>query len=226
MIKNADGWDVEDTVITKIGEEGDWYYLTAETGYTFGVSKEECGSLIPEQGDLLTVYTQGFSNVVGIVIDGVQVRYKTPSQVERERIDWLINYNQEKLDRLRTNWDAWQEKVENLHPTLRKRIRRFESQGGNNSKFDFWLEDGGYELAALEGANALLQAAEFYHPADKDRQHKFLVDWWSLNTKAHDYNYKYQMELVPAFGDGHSGNTAGAAYSLAVGILVGSYVEA
>lgn len=226
MIKNADGWTVENTFIDKVSVEDDWYWITGGHGWTTGVSKEECGNLVPAIGDSLTVYTKGFSEVVGLEIAGHQVRYKTPSQVERERIDWLINYRQEKLDRLRNNWDNWQERVEKLHPVLKKRIRRFESQGeSNNSKFEFWLEDGGYELMALEGANALINWATGPGRFGHETPEAAVKYWWSLNTAEHDYNYQAQKDLVPEFGEGHSGNTAGAAYSLALGILTGSYSE-
>lgn len=221
MMKNSDGYNVEYTHIKDVEYTEDWYYITGQSGWTFGLSKEECADVVPKTGDSLTVYTKNFSEVVGAEIEGRQVRYKTPAQVDRERIDWLIDYNQKKLDRLRENWDSWQERVERLHPTIKKRIRRFETQGeSNNSKFEFWLEDGGYELMALEGANALLNAV--------DRNGggiEWLDWWWSLNTKEYGYNYKKQEELVPEFGDGHSGNTAGAAYSLARAILTGEYRE-
>lgn len=221
-MRNSDGYDVENTYIKDVEYSNDWYYITGGSGWTFGVSKEECKDFVPKMLDELTVFTRNFSEVVGVVVAGRQVRYKTPAMVERERIDWLINYRQEKLDRLRNNWDLWQERVERLHPTLKARIRRFESQGeSNNSKFEWWLDDGGYELMALEGANALLNAV--------DRNGggvEWLDWWWSLNSEEHNYDYKKQEELVPEFGEGHSGNTAGAAYSFARAILTGEYVEA
>lgn len=222
MLKNSDGWDVEYTYIDKVDTFENYYSLSKRDGWTLGISKEECGDLVPLPGDSLTCYTQGFNNVVGLTIAGKVVRYKTPKEVAWERMIWLAEYNQSKITAFLENYDVWQTQVDALHPTLKARIRRFEKE---KEPYHFWVEDGGYELSALSGANAILNAAEFYHPGDNDRQIKFVGDWWDINSDKHNYNYELQAALIPEFGDGHSGNTAGAAKSFALGILTGSYTE-
>ncbi len=227
-MKNPENWPEEVGKIEKVDFSDDYHAITFDGGWTLGISNSELDAFRalrdrdPQPGDEMISYGGFGYTIKGIVIDGVVLRYLTRAQVEAERQEWLANYDREKVETYFKMKDIWQETVEGLHPILKARIRRFEKEKG---AYEFWKESGGYELVALSGANAILNAAEFYHPGDTDRQIKFVDDWWHINTAKHNYNYPLQKALIPEFGDDHSGNTAGAALYMARAILTGSYVE-
>ena len=221
-MKNRDGWQVEVTNIGSLTKDKTGYFFTKTDGWTIWVSNEECAGFVPQVGDVMVVYTQGFSRVKGIVIDGNVLRYTTKEQAEVERAEWLNDLERKREEEYQANKDVWQAQVAKLHPTLINRIRRFEFEKGAHA---FWTDGGPYEMYAMNGATALINAAEFYHPGDNERQVKFLKDWWSINEASGGYDYKGQLAMVPEFGDGHSGNTAGLSYSFAKAILSGEYVE-
>lgn len=174
----------------------------------------------PKVGDDIDVTLYGFNHIAGIIIAGLVYRDKSVEDIERERQEWLDAYQREKEERYQKYKDVWQENVLTLHPTLQKRIRRFESEDPK-----FWLESGEYEMAIMLGAQALINRAAQYAPDNVDGQVKWIEWWTSLNTEQFKYDYKRQMEECPEFGEGHSGNTASAAVWFAINTLTGEYNE-
>ena len=228
--KNRDGYNVEVSTIEKVEsyEGGGCSITRAEPGWgTFGLSADELDGFEPQVDDVVVVYTRGFSTIRGVVIDGRVLRYITPAQAEAQHEQWSKNLRLEKLERYIEHGDALKERVKKLHPVLQARMARFDAERGQ----DFWIEDAEYEMAALEGAQALLNKVEELGLINnalgkfKEGEHEAAVqwidDWWSLNSKEGNYDYKRQMELVPEFGDGHSGFTAGSAKQFAVALLEG-----
>lgn len=200
------------------------FSIKKNDGWSFWVTAEEAAKVdyVPKMGDSVAITMYGFNDIAGIKIGGHTFRNNSVKDMEWKRIQWKADYNIKRHQRVLDNYDKWQAEVETLHPVLQKRIRRFENK---TEPYDFWAEDGGYELAILSGATALIRWATGPDRPEDMTPDEALVWWWSLNSKEHDYDYKRQMEIVPDFGDGHSGNTAGAAYSLARGIITGSYSE-
>lgn len=228
--KNRDGYTVEVSTIKKVEHlDGGCWITRDEPGWgTFGVSNSELRGFVPEEGDVIIVYTQGFSSVRGVVIDGNVIRYITPEQAEEDHEQWKKNLRLERLERYISHGDKLKEEVKTLHPLLQARMNRFSKEGGT----EFWIDSAEYEMAVLKGTQALLDKVEslglienargYFVPGIHTAAIEWIKDWWRLNTDKNNYNYKRQMELVPDFGDGHSGNIAGAAYAFAIHLLEGS----
>jgi len=226
---NREGQKIELTTLSKVEEHENGFDLTQRGGWTFSVSKDECNGFVPQAGDWILTSYEGFNTIAGIIVEGHVLRAKTSKQVADEHAQWVKNYRLEKLERYVKHGEALKERVKNLHPVLQARMNRFASESG----VEFWIDSAPYGMACLEGAQALLnKVAELglianSHDEFKAGEHQAAVDWvndwWDINSDKHDppYDYKKQMELVPDFGDGHSGNTAAAAKSIAVMILQG-----
>lgn len=234
-MKNRDGYDVEVSPIKSVDlyEEGGCAITRDEPGWgTFGLTAAELNGFVPQVGDIVIVYTQGFSSIRGVVIDGHTFRYQTPAAAKEEHEQWKKNWRLEKLERYVKHGEELKARAAALPLPLRERMERFVSQAEN--EVDFWVDDAPYEMAALSGSAALLrkvQELEFISDVDYPSEGsdtegavKWIEDWWDINSEKHGYDYKRQMEIVPDFGDGHSGNTAGAAKGLAVLILKGESV--
>jgi hypothetical protein len=234
-MKNRHGYSVEVSPIEKIDwyEDGGCAITRGEPGWgTFGLGAEELNGFKPEVGDAIIVYTQGFSQIAGVAIDGHVLRYNTPEVLAAKHQEFVNANRLKRLEEYVAHGDELKARAEALPAPLRERMRRFADQGGT----EFWIEDASYEMYALEGAAALLrkvQSLGLVNDIDNtennsdqanDTAVQWLEDWWALNTKEHNYDYKTQMQMVPEFGDGHSGNTAGAAYSMAKAVLSGQEV--
>lgn len=211
-MKNRHGYDVEVAPIEKVEhyDNGGCAISRGEPGWgTFGLGVDELNGFVPQVGDVVIVYTQGFSSVRGVIIDGHVLRYHTPAQAAAEHEQWKKNWRLEKLERYVEHGDALKERVKKLHPVLQARMARFAAEGG----VGFWIDDAPYEMACLEGTQALLNKIESLDLTD-DEGLKWIEEWMSLP-------YAEQMKKVPDFGEGHSGNTADAAIGMARIILRG-----
>jgi hypothetical protein len=232
-MKNRHGYTVEVAPIQKVEwyDDGGCAITRGKPGWgTFGLGATELNGFKPEVGDASIVYTQGFSMIRGVVIDGHVLRYETPQQAEEQHEQWKKNLRLERLERYIEHGEDLKNRAYALHPTLASRMRRFDAENG----IDFWIEDAPYEMAVMEGAQALLDKVEelgfienSHGPIEGNVEGAiaWIDDWWNMNTKEGGYDYEGQMALVPNFGDGHSGNTAGAAHAFAKAILTGEYTE-
>jgi hypothetical protein len=236
LIRNRYDWPVELTTIEKVdadNEDGGVSIKKAD-GWSMFIRGDELDGFVPEPGDWILT-EQPVNNIATIIIEGRVIRRKNKRQVEEEHKNFSNNYRLEKLERYVKEGDELKKRVEKLPLPLRLRMARFAAESGE----EFWIDSAGYEMYALEGAAALLRKVkELGYINDVDDPAgstntiavndaiKWIKDWWAINSKDHNppYDYKKQMEIVPDFGDGHSGNTAGAAYGLAIRILEGHEV--
>lgn len=238
-MKNRQGQEVEVTTIEKVEWRDNGCEITrAEPGWgTFFVTLGELKGFRPEVGDAIITYMTNASMIQGIIIEGTVIRYRTKEEVAEAHEQWRKNLRLERLERYIKEKDAMQERVAALPKPLRERMERFGEEGG----IDFWIEDAGYEMYACAGAAALLRKverlgfitdvdnigdSESEEPDDTKAAINWIEGWWGMNSAEHDpaYDYQGQKELVPDFGDGHSGLTASAAKSMAVAILEGQEV--
>lgn len=203
------------------------FTITGEHGWTFGVSAKESGTFVPKAGDTLILAQVG-NYVSGIIIEGHVFRWKSVDDIKEEHEQWKKNYRLEKLERYVEHGDALKARAAALPAPLAARMQRFGDEDG----IEFWIDSAPYEMAVMDGAAALLRKvqelgyiADVDNPTDEGNDVvgavEWINDWWALNTKEHNYDYKKQMEIVPDFGEGHSGNTAGAAYVMSKFVLQG-----
>ena len=215
-IHNREGQRLELSTLSKVEDWDESYSLTMKDSWSLSVNKSECGDFVPQAGDWILASYEGFNTIAGIIIEGRVLRAKTSAQVRADHAQWKKNYRLEKLERYVTHGEELKNRVKNLHPTLQARMTRLGAEGGT----DFWIDSADYEMAVLEGAQALLNKVEELG-LSTDKSIQWVKDWWDLNSEKYGYDYKKQMQLVPDFGEGHSGNTAACAYHFALLILDG-----
>ena len=193
------------------------YAITYNNGWTLFVSSKELNGLVPKVHDTIVVGPSIGYPIQYISIDGHVIRDISDEEQAKIRQDMLDGFHRRKLEEFVKHGDEWKETARGLHPLLSRRIKRFEDEQGDT----FWIEDGGYELYALQAADALARHAMSVYPGDSEKQVEW-IDWWnSINSKEHNYDYKRQMEILPEFGDGHSGNTHGAGVAYAKRVVLG-----
>lgn len=222
------GHSVELSTISKIKELSDGYEIDRSEGWgTLWLSKDECNGFVPQDGDAVVIFTRNFSQVVGVIIENHVIRYKTTDQFNADRKAMLDGFRLDKLERYVKFGDTLKARVDKLHPALKARMERFAAVA--ETPEDFWIEDAPYEMICLQGATALLNKVEelgylpnLEAPISPNntltlRAIEWINDWW-------EQDYNRQMELVPDFGEGHSGFTASAAKGLAIMVLEGKDV--
>lgn len=220
-VKNRHDQDVELDTISNVVIRDDGVEINRTNGWgTLFISNEELDGFVPQVCDAIVTMTTNFSFVRGIIIENRVIRYTTAKQAEKEAKQFTDNIRLRKLEAYIKHGDALRQRVQKLHPRLRARMERFAAEGG----VEFWIDSAPYEMAVLEGANALLNKVETLGARDNQVKINWINAWWNMNTQEGGYDYKGQMEAVPDFGDGHSGFTASAAKSLAVAILEGQDV--
>jgi hypothetical protein len=142
-----------------------------------------------------------------IRINNILVRNVSDEEQAAKHKAFCDKIRRDKEEDFAAHGDEWKARVQTLLPVLRARMERFEREEGD----EFWIDSGAYELYAIGAADVLARKAIELHPEDYSAQIEW-IDWWdSINSKTYDYDYKRQMEILPEFGDGHSGNTHSAA---------------
>ena len=212
-MKNRDGWDVEIHTLTEVSDDGEYYQVTKDDDWSFVLKKSDCGTLVPTENDVAVFYTNGFTTICGVTIDGHVIFYKTKDQIEKEHQQFCDSIRLRNLENYVKNSGTLKARVEKLHPALKARMERFDKESG----IEFWIESAEYEMYALEGAQALLDKVYSLKFRNNDEGVAWINDWKSKP-------YEKQQELVPDFGDGHSGWTASAAIGLAIRVLRGESV--
>lgn len=182
----------ENYTIKEIHENEDSWSISTKEGGGFVIKKK--WGLEPKVGDIVTLYTQGFSFIRGIDLNGQQLFYKTDAQLEAHRIKENYRIEKEKEERFAENKEKMDAQYDALPEVFRKRIDRFRS---NNPDFRKDYED--YELFCCEQAVLI---AETLKTPEKVKEFS-KMDWDS------------QMKHIPDLDDGHSGNTFGCAINLA-----------
>lgn len=229
MIKNRNGWPVEISTIQRTEFSDSGVSITKDDGWSLFVSADELDGFVPEVGDWILTESP-VNQLATIIIEGRVIRRRSPREIDAEHEAFCNKFRLDKLERYIKEGDDLKRRAETLPLPLRLRMARFAAAGG----VDFWIDDAPYEMYALEGAAALLRKVEELGLIESvdgpfegaDAAVEWIENWWNINSDKHDppYDYKKQMEIVPDFGDGHSGNTAGAAKGLAILILKGESV--
>jgi hypothetical protein len=232
MVKNRHGQNVEVDTISKIDETRDGYAIDRTEGWgTLFISKDECNGFVPQVGDAIIYFTTNLSLVHGIIIENHVIRYKTAKQQQADRQEMLDGFRLRKLEEYVKHGDDLKARAAALPSPFKERMERFTSE--SDDPVEFWVESAGYEMICLEGAAALLRkVGEVFEDEHIDNWTdeakaagiEWIENWWNMNTKEGGYDYKGQMEIVPDFGEGHSGFTASAAKSMAIAVLEGKPV--
>lgn len=209
-MRNREGHDVDLYQISKVEDYDDSVVVTHDQGMSLMISKWELDGFVPQVGDSLVLTTRNLSFILGIIIEGRVIRRKSEAQFQKEHEQMTDGFRLRKLEDYVKHGDELKARVERLLPPLRNRMHRFAAEKGT----EFWIEDAGYEMAVLEGANALLIKTEAIRHEDAI---EWIKNWWELP-------YTEQQTQVPDFGDDHSGFTASAARSIAIAVLEGKEV--
>lgn len=212
--------------------------ITVKDGFTFGVSDEKlswdrCEDFKPKAGDEIVLWSYG-TRVLGVEHDGKRL-YRLS---EREHnLDWALirarmtRTREEEFIQNKGRLDA---EYEALPDIFKARIDRFRE---NNP--DFRKEYETYEMfccteavkiaeaakAAVESGENMGEVDEFWEKGREERERtaegedpprevRWLFWAHTLNSETYDYDYERQ-KAVTGLDDGHSGNTAGAAFMLA-----------
>lgn len=232
-MKNRDGQKIELTEIDKVDvESSGGVSVRQKDGWSLFINANELDGFVPQVGDWMLVSYHGFNTIAGIIIEGRVIRNKTTAQCEAEHEQWRKNYRLEKLERYIKDGDALKAEAYALPKPIALRFKRFDHENG----IDFWIDDASYEMHAMKGAAALLRKVKelglVSNIDDIDQNTaeeieagtKWIEEWHTLGQKEGGYQHEKQMEIVPDFGEGHSGNTYGAAVSYALGILKGTVI--
>jgi hypothetical protein len=229
----------EDYVIEKVtrGDRSLTIETTRSTGFGVGrdrVARDVWERFTPEAGDEITLYLRNGSYTVGLDWNGKRVFLCTEEELEAERAFDSARRDRQKAEELEWNREAMDADYDALPQVFKDRIDRFRT---NNP--DFRRDYEQYEMFICKEAVVLAETTRVAVASDQyaEEVEAFWADpeklklagyettpetpelrwlFWavSLNSKAHDYDYERE-KAVTGMSDGHSGNTHGAAVSLA-----------
>lgn len=200
----------------------------------------------PAKGMPIRIYPGGAGTFHGVDIDGVEVFWRTPAERIAERARWLAEHDREQREEFVDQREQLDRDFEQLPDPLKLRIARFrrESPGfridseryelfccTEAAKFadrarrrvasgeddqavdEFWSSP---ELRAKAGGKDTVWADEPDHS-----EVRWLLWAWAINSKAYDYDYERQRDVLD-HSEGHSGNTFGGAMQMARSLLEGT----
>jgi hypothetical protein len=200
----------------KRSSDGSWTIET-ESSSGFGVSRDRVEDSIwddfsPQKGDAITLYTRGFSQVVGLDLNGSRVFLMTDQEIEAQRALQAARMDRQKAERFERERERLDADYEALPQVFRDRIDRFRA---NNPNFREEFES--YEMFVCKEAVQLAERArEAVASGEPEGPPEVRWLYWAraLNSAAYDYDYQRELR-VTGMSDAHSGNTAGAAFLLA-----------
>lgn len=223
----------------ELNKGGDTWYITSEAGTGFSIARERVDRTIwddlkPKPGDTISLYCRNGSFVVGVDLNGKRVFLYTQEEWDAESAFEEARSERQKAERFECQRAALDADYEALPQVFRDRIDRFRT---NNPTFRQDYES--YELFVCKEAVVLAEKAREAVSSGEydDEVEAFWADpgklrlagyettpdspelrwlFWAvaLNSKAYDYDYERE-KAVTGISDGHSGNTYGAAVSLA-----------
>jgi hypothetical protein len=195
----------------------------------------------PKVGDKLTTYTYGGMRIAGFALNGERLFLKTERELnlewalyraqharaqearfERERNQLDTDYAnlpqifRDRIDRFRSNNPDFRKEYEGYEMfvckqavAIAERARAAGEAGENQEEVDeFWASEEKRQLATYP-------RDEPWSLIEGPPEMRWVYWWWAQNSKAYDYDYERMEKLMPEWSDGHSGNTAGAAFTLA-----------
>ena len=182
----------EEYTIKKVEKGKDGW--TISTNHSTCFFLESKWGVKPKAKDNIILYTQGFSLIRGLDINGVNVFYKSDQQLDQEHQEFVDRMNKEKEERFKKEKNALDARFNALPEFFKDRIRRFRTNNPN-----FRVEFESYEMFCIEEAINIANVLK-----TKEEVQRFAkADW------------KEQKKMVPSVSDDHSGNTFGAACQLA-----------
>jgi len=205
----ANGW-VTEGVIERVEPYGDGKGWSVTLSDHTGCGVREAG-VEPKVGDTLTIYgTFGYS-FHGQALNGKLLWYLTPEEEEAERQQWLADHDRKKREEFEANREQLDRDYDSLPPLFKMRIDRFRKANP-----DFRWESESYEMFVCTQAVVLAEWAREGTHTPEEAVAK-IEAWNKINSADHDppYDYRAQVDAVPGWADGHSGNTHGCAVMLA-----------
>lgn len=183
----------ETRTITEVKSHKDWYWISQDS-LCVGLKKKY--GVTPKVGDKLTTHTKGgtFGTIRGMDLNGVKVFWYTDEELEANRIEWLRKNEEDKQKKFKDSVAEMDKQYEALPECFRKRIDKYRQ---NNDRFRIDYES--YELFCCEQAVIIANGCKTIGVIKK-----FITLPWDE-----------QKKMIPELDEGHSGNTFGAACSLA-----------
>lgn len=183
----------EELIITKVSPDKDGKWISISAG-SCGFGMETKYGVVPEVGDTIILHTVGFSLIRGLTLNGKLIYYKTDQDLEVERLEQQLKYEEEKQEKFKKEVKSLDKKYNKLPQIFKDRIDRFRQ---NNDRFRIDFES--YELFCCEQAIVIAKACK----TPEGVQSFSKMDW------------KDQKNKVKKLDDGHSGNTFGMSTQLA-----------
>jgi hypothetical protein len=170
---------------------------------------------VPEEGSPVRVYGRFGSRIHGIIVNGQCVYYRTPEQRAEHHHRWVENYHREQKERFERERGQLDADYEALPDIFKQRIARFRAEDP-----DFRWSSEAYEMFCVTQA-AMLADHFRNQTGDPLLAIEAIREWDKINSARHDppYDWRGQLEAVPGWSDGHSGNTHGGSIALAIAYL-------
>ena len=185
--------DEEELIVTKVTPYEDGTHMSISAGsYGFGLDTKY--GVVPKEGDTITLFTKGFSLIRGMKLNGVLIFYKTDEDLEIERLEQQIKYEEKKQASFKKEVKSLDKRYLKLPQVFKERIDRFRA---NNDRFRIDFES--YEMFCCEQAVVIAKACK----TPEGVQEFSKMEW------------KDQMSKVKKLDDGHSGNTFSMSTQLA-----------
>lgn len=213
----TNAWDGDESFIVgtldEVTRDGEYWTLHSDGG-SFGYEAAQAPDFEPHVGDEVRYYGRGLGYAIrGLMIRGLMIYYRTEAEEEARHAAWVAEKHAERQRKFdeggRAELDA---KYAALPPIFQARIDKYRR---NNP--DFRVEYEPYEMFCCEEAVKLaahvgtVEAMEHY--VSLASQETFEAD-----RARWDAEWEEQKAIDRAAGlalDEHSGNTHGAAVSLA-----------
>lgn len=184
-------WEYRGT-IKRVEDNPDYYLISTELGFgCFSFSKEY--GVVPKVGDKCFLGTKNSFTVRGLMLNGVEIYYKTDAELQSEWAKQASIWEQHKKNKFEAARPALDRSFLALPDVFQRRISRFRA---NNPDFRWKYES--YEMWVCEEA---VRFTTHFKTAEA------LLAWAKLP-------YDKQQETF-SYSDGHSGNTYGCAVRLA-----------
>ena len=185
-----DDEEFQEKTITGVEEQADCYILSFDSS-CLSVPKAD---VVPRVGQTARLYGRGLGfSVRGVVVDGRAIYYRTKREQEDKEQQDREAYRQRQRDEFEEKRQQMDAAYRDLHPAFKARIDKFR-----NANPDFRWQFESYEMMCCVDAQSI---------AAKLRTPEAIEQFRNLA-------FEEQRKQV-SISDGHSGNSFGAAVSLA-----------
>lgn len=219
----------DDYIIEKVREADEGYEIGFDSGMVSFPPKQPFidAGIVPKEGDVIRFYGKGFGFPWrGLAINGVGIIYRTEEEDEAKRKQDIADREQREREEFAEKKDEMDARFDALPKPLQDRIAR---RRRNNPDFRWKYE--GYEMFVCEEAvkfagacadaetntQIVAEVNAFWEGKDDAPEQwddRFFGWAWAFNTEEGGYDHERQAEVLGC-DSGHSGNTFGAAFTLA-----------